>query len=271
MQKKYLEAAAYLQGKIKHIPQIGIVLGSGLGDFADCIEDAVAIPYKEIPHFPVSTVHTGELVSGILSGVPVLVMRGRVHFYEGYTMQEVAFPVQVMKTVGIEELILTNASGGINAAYTPGDLVRIRDHIKLDLDSPLRGVNDEELGERFFDMTQAYDPSLLKIAEETMRTLGLPDLAGVYAYMGGPQFETPAEIQMLRLLGADLVGMSTVPEVIAAAHCGIRCLGISCVTNMAAGMENGGLDHAVIQKAESDAKENFEKLIKGIVEKRWKE
>lgn len=269
---KDIEAAAYLKDKIKYTPKIGIVLGTGLGDLAECVEDAVVIPYTEVPHFPVSTApgHKGRFVSGRLAGAPVLIMQGRIHFYEGYTMQELAFPIQVMKAAGIEELILTNASGGINAAYTPGDLVCIKDHIKFDLDSPQRGRNREDLGGRFFDMTHAYAPSMRKIAKETMAALGLPEFEGVYAYMGGPQFETPAEIRMLRILGADLVGMSTVPEAITAAHCGIRCMGISCVTNMAAGMENGGLDPAVIHQAEADARQNFENLVKGIVERLWK-
>lgn len=269
---KDLEAAAYIKSRIKHTPKIGIILGTGLGSLAERVSDAEIIPYADIPHFPASTVsgHEGRFVSGLLNGASVLIMQGRVHFYEGYTMQQLALPVRVMKHIGIKTLILTNASGGINEGYKPGDLVLISDHIKLSLDSPLRGANRDDLGDRFFDMTNAYDISLRNTAKETMRELNLPEHEGVYAYMGGPQFETPAEIKMLRIMGADLVGMSTVPEAITAAHCGIPCLGISCVTNMAAGMENGGLDREVIKKAETDAKNNFENLIIGIVEKLWK-
>ncbi len=263
----YREAAAYIFNQTGIRPQVGMILGTGLNALADAIEDAVVIPYGEIPRFPVSTVHEGNLVLGSLSGTPVVCMQGRVHFYEGYSMQQLAFPVQVMHALGVKTLLITNASGGICPEYTPGQVVAIADHIKLDLDSPLRGKNPDDLGGRFFDMTQAYTPELLTLAQKAAEEIGYPLSEGVYAYMGGPQFETPAEIRMLRLLGADLVGMSTVPEVIAAAHCGIRVLALSCVTNMAAGMDLGGFNQSVIAKAEESGRETMLALLTKVVEK----
>lgn len=259
--------AEYIKNKISISPKIGIILGTGLGGVADSITIDAEIPYGEVPGFPISTApgHAGRLLAGTLSGCEVLVMQGRNHYYEGYSMQELAFPIQVMKKLGVETLILTNASGGINESFTPGDVVLITDHIKFDLDSPMRGKNQEEFGDRFFDMTRVYTPELLKLAKTSARELGIELPEGVYAYMGGPQFETPAEIRMLRLLGADLVGMSTVPEVITAAHCGIKVLALSCVTNMAAGMENGGLNRSVIANAEETGQARMQKLIQEVV------
>lgn len=263
----YRQAAEYIKSRIKINPKVGIILGSGLQEIADSIKDAAVIPYGDIPGFPLSTVHKGNLLIGKLGEKDAVLMQGRVHFYEGYSMSELAIPVQTLRLLGVEDVIITNASGAINADYVPGDVIMVSDHIKLDLDSPLRGRNPEGLGERFFDMTQAYTPKLQRLAEEAAAELGLPLLKGVYAYMGGPQFETPAEIKMLRLLGADLVGMSTVPEVICAAHCGMRVLTLSCVTNMAAGMENGGLNHEVIANAEIRGRETLRKIILKAVEK----
>lgn len=262
----YKEAAAYIRSQTPLRPQIAMILGSGLGSVAQCIEDAVTIPYREIPHFPVSTVHQGNLVLGTLGGKEVLCMQGRVHYYEGYSMQEIVLPVHVMHALGVKTLLLTNASGGIDAEYFPGQVVAVRDHIKFDLESPLRGRNPDELGERFFDMTQAYSPRLRSIGQKAAKELDITLPEGVYAYMGGPQFETPAEIRMLRTLGADLVGMSTVPEVIAAAHCGIEVMALSCVTNMAAGMDMGGFDKAVIATAEQSGRETIKKLLIKVVE-----
>lgn len=259
----YRESAEYIKSKIKSTPEIGIILGTGLGGVVDEVEKEIEISYSEIPNFPSSTVesHAGKMIIGKLSGKDVLVMQGRVHFYEGYSMKELAVPVQTMKTLGVKTIIVTNASGGINYDYTPGEIVLISDHIKFDLESPLRGENPAELGDRFFDMCDAYSKELRDIAKEVDNSLK----EGVYGYMGGPQFETPAEIRMLRILGADLVGMSTVPEVIVANHCGIKVLGLSCVTNMAAGMEDGGLNHTVIDKAEKDGRERLKRVIEGVV------
>ena len=259
----YRESAEYIKSKIKSTPEIGIILGTGLGGVVDGVEKEIEIPYSEIPNFPSSTVdsHAGKMIIGKLSGKDVLVMQGRVHFYEGYSMKELAVPVQTMKTLGVKTIIVTNASGGINYDYTPGEIVLISDHIKFDLESPLRGENPAELGDRFFDMCDAYSKELRDMAKDVDNSLKV----GVYGYMGGPQFETPAEIRMLRILGADLVGMSTVPEVIVANHCGIKVLGLSCVTNMAAGMEDGGLNHTVIDKAEKDGRERLKRVIEGVV------
>ena len=263
----YKKAAEYIQSKTALRPQIGMILGTGLGGVADAIQNAVVIPFREIPGFPVSTVHQGNLVIGDLNGKTVVCMQGRVHFYEGYSMKELAIPVQTLYAIGVKTLLLTNASGGICETYFPGEVVLISDHIKFDLESPLRGENPTELGERFFDMINAYDKELRTIAKDAAYELGLELPEGVYAYMGGPQFETPAEIRMLRILGADLVGMSTVPEAICAAHCGMKTLALSCVTNMASGMENGGLNKEVISYAEKDGTETMRKLLIKVVEK----
>ncbi len=263
----YQSVANYIRKEIKSTPKIGIVLGTGLNDaLRDMVVEAV-IPYSEIPDFPVSTApgHQGRFLFGSLSGKDVIVMQGRFHYYEGYSMEQIVLPIRAMDALGVETLLVTNASGGINENYTPGEIVLISDHIKFDLESPLRGKNDESLGPRFFDMTKAYTPELRVIAKGAGERVGFSLKEGVYAYMGGPQFETPAEIRMLRLLGADLVGMSTVPEVIAAVHSGMKVLGFSCVTNMAAGMENGGLNHAVIDRAEEDGEERMRKLLCEVV------
>ncbi len=262
----YQEAAEFIRSRTPQTIEIGMILGTGLGSIAEQMEDAVTIPYREIPHFPISTVHQGNLVIGNLGGKTVLCMQGRVHYYEGYSMQEIVFPVHVMHALGIQTLLLTNASGGICEDYFPGQVVSVSDHIKFDLESPLRGKNPAELGERFFDMTKAYSPRLRKIAQKAAETLGISLPEGVYVYMGGPQFETPAEIRMLRVLGADLVGMSTVPEVIASVHSGIEVMALSCVTNMAAGMDMGGFDKDVIASAEQTGRETMAKLLIKVVE-----
>ena len=239
------EAVRFIGSKTAVRPQIGLVLGSGLGAFAKSLERAASIPYPQIPHFPASTAvgHAGELVVGLSHGTPVAVMSGRVHVYEGYTFEQVVFPVRVLGRLGVKTLILTNAAGSVNVNYKPGELMVIEDHINLMGGNPLTGPNDERLGARFIDMSDAYDAHLREIAEKACWKAGVPVRKGVYLALAGPSYETPAEIRMLRTLGADAVGMSTVPEVIAARHMGLRVLGISCITNMAAGVVKKKLDH----------------------------
>jgi purine-nucleoside phosphorylase len=238
------EASAFVLGRTSLRPAIGVVLGSGLGAFADALEDAVVVPFGEIPHFPASTVvgHGGALVVGRSRGVPVAVMKGRVHFYEGYSLDQVVFPVRVLGRLGVETLVLTNAAGAINPAFAPGDLMVIEDHVNL-LGNPLVGPNQEALGPRFPDMSEAYDRGLRDVAEAACRSASLRCHRGVYVALTGPSYETPAEIRAFRALGADAVGMSTVPEVIAARHMGMRVVGLSCLTNMAAGVTDRKLDH----------------------------
>ncbi|MHC1691592.1 MAG: purine-nucleoside phosphorylase [Sphaerochaetaceae bacterium] len=265
------EAAAYVSGVIGPQPVfIGMILGSGLGDLANEVTDKVVVPYKDIPHFPVSTVpgHAGRLVVGYLNGRRVMVMQGRFHFYEGYGMDRVVFPVQMMRVLGIRNLLVTNAAGCVNTAWKPGDLMIISDHIKLIADNPLRGANPEELGERFFDMGTAYPEALRQVARECGRKLGIVLREGVYQLFTGPSFETPAEVRFARNCGADAVGMSTVPEVIAARHAGMRVLGLSCLTNMAAGILNQSLNHAEVLETGERVKTTFCALVKEIV-KAW--
>ena len=239
------EAVRFVRSRTPLGPSIGLVLGSGLGAFARTLEGATAIPYPAIPGFPASTAigHEGELVIGSAGGVPLAVLAGRVHLYEGYPPADVVFPVRVLGRLGTGVLILTNAAGSVNTGYRPGDLMVIEDHINLTGANPLVGPNEDQLGERFFDMTEAYDPQLREIAERACRDAGVPARKGVYLALPGPSYETPAEIRMLRTLGADAVGMSTVPEVLAARHMGLRVLGLSCITNMAAGVAGKKLDH----------------------------
>lgn len=239
------EAVTFVQSRSPLRPTVGLVLGSGLGAFAQTLERAVHIPYGQIPHFPTSTAigHKGELAIGHAHGVPVAVMCGRVHYYEGYTPAQVVFPIRVLSGMGIKVLVVTNAAGSVNVNYKPGELMIIDDHINYMGMNPMIGANEEKLGERFFDMTEPYDARLREIAEKACRAVGMPVRKGVYIAFSGPSYETPAEIKMSRTLGADAVGMSTVPEVIAARHLGIRVLGISCITNMAAGVLKKKLDH----------------------------
>jgi purine-nucleoside phosphorylase len=239
------EAVTAVQSRSPLRPAVGLVLGSGLGAFAQTLERAVHIPYGQIPHFPTSTAigHKGELVLGQAHGVPVAVMSGRVHYYEGYTPAQVVFPVRVLAQMGIKILIMTNAAGSVNVNYKPGELMIIDDHINYMGINPMIGPNEPQLGERFFDMTEPYDARLREIAEKACRAVAMPVRKGVYIAFSGPSYETPAEIKMSRALGADAVGMSTVPEVIAARHMGVRVLGISCITNMAAGVIKQKLDY----------------------------
>jgi len=242
------EAVRFIAKRTSLRPAVGLVLGSGLGAFAEGVEDAAVIPYREIPHFPSSTAvgHKGELVLGTRQGVPVAVMSGRVHFYEGYRMEQVVFPVRVLGRLGVQTLILTNAAGGVQPGFAPGDFMVIDDHINYLGTNPLIGPNDSQLGERFFDMTEAYDSALRETAERACRQAGATVHRGVYMAFSGPSYETPAEVRMARVLGADAVGMSTVPEVIAARHMGLKVAGLSCITNVAAGVSREKLDHSEV-------------------------
>ena len=249
-------------------PSVGLILGSGLGDFAERLEDAVRIDYADIPHFPVSTVsgHAGRLVVGTLAGVTCVAMQGRVHFYEGHSAAEAALPARVLVALGARTLIITNAAGGLHADWTPGTLMLIRDHINLLGDNPLRGPNDDRLGVRFPDMTRAYAPALRELARGAAARIGLELAEGVYVAMSGPTYETPAEVQMLARLGADATGMSTVPEVVVANHMGARVLGISCITNKAAGLSDQPLSHDEVKETAERVRGQFEGLLTAILE-----
>ncbi len=250
-------------------PRVGLVLGSGLGDFASELQDAVRIPFAEIPFFPTSTAigHAGALVIGTFDGMPIAVMQGRVHLYEGYSFQQVAFPMRVLAWMGVNALVLTNAAGGINAEYECGALVVLRDHINLQGGSPLTGPNDDRFGPRFPDMTDAYNATFRRFVLDEAERLGGGIHEGVYAALHGPSYETPAEIRALRTIGADLVGMSTVPEVIVARHMGLEVLAISCVTNMAAGMTGEKLTHTEVMETGQRIRGTFLALLRAVVPK----
>ncbi len=260
-------AAKFILSKTKLRPKIALVLGSGLGAFADDLDQSVWIPYEKIPGFPRSTAvgHAGRLVIGKVGSLPVAAMQGRVHFYEGYSAKESAFPMRVFGRLGIRAAILTNAAGGINLDFNQGALVVIRDHINLQGANPLVGPNDERFGPRFPDMTQAYWKPYREVALAEAKRLGVEVHEGVYAALSGPSYESPAEIRYLRTIGADLVGMSTVPEVIVARHMGIRVLGISCVTNMAAGILDKVLDHAEVMETGERVKTQFVALLRAVL------
>ncbi len=261
------QAARAIRAATPLEPRVGVVLGSGLGGLADALADATEIPYGEIPGWPVSTAagHTGVLVVGALDGVPVAAMRGRVHLYEGLGADRVVFGVRVLARLGVRTLVVTNAAGGINEAYRPGQLVLVSDHVNLQGASPLVGPNDESLGPRFPDLSGAYDPELRARAREAAARLGIEVGEGVYTAWLGPQFETPAEIRFMRAIGGDLVGMSTVQEVIAARHLGIRCLGISVVTNMAAGVLPEKIDHEAVLEVGARAAGDLTALLRELV------
>jgi purine-nucleoside phosphorylase len=248
-------------------PKIGLVLGSGLGAFGDALSDATLVPYSDIPSFPQSTAigHAGRLVIGNAGQVAVAAMQGRVHQYEGYTAQQVVFPIRVFARMGIKAVVLTNAAGGINLGYSQGVLVLIRDHINLQGTNPLVGANDDRFGVRFPDMTHAYSRAFREIAREEAARLSIMLHEGVYAALLGPSYETPAEIEHLRRIGADLVGMSTVAEVIAARHMGLDVLAISCVTNMAAGILDQPLSHAEVMETGERVKSTFEALLRAVL------
>ncbi|MFL6468404.1 MAG: purine-nucleoside phosphorylase [Pyrinomonadaceae bacterium] len=277
-----VEAAEYIRSKYPRQLKIAVVLGSGLGMFADVLSDAVRIPYEEIPHFVKTTVagHSGQLVLGEIDGKSIAVQQGRFHYYEGYSMDQVMFPVRVFGRLGVENLILTNAADSLNTDMRPGELMLISDHINCLGVNPLRGTNDDRFGPRFPDMSSVYDDKLQTIAHEAAEALSderfdtgfdvhRRDLLrrGIYCALSGPTYETPAEIRMYRLLGADAVGMSTVPEAIAARHMGIKVLGISCITNMAAGMEAGEIDHSHVMETGVQVADIFRELIKRIIKK----
>jgi len=265
------EALASIQARTTLTPAVAIILGSGLGDIATELRDATAIPYTEIPHFAHSTVpgHAGRLLLGMLGGVPAVVMQGRFHFYEGYSLQAITLPVRVMRMLGAHTLIVTNAAGGMNAAYRPGDFMLIRDHINipgLAGANPLIGPNDQRLGERFPPLAGAYDPALRALARSIAATQpGTTLHEGVYVMVAGPSYETGAELKFLHAIGADAVGMSTVPEVVVARHMHMRVLGLSLITNSATGEETGEVNHAEVLAVAGAARLRFAALVRGIV------
>ncbi|MFD2704359.1 purine-nucleoside phosphorylase [Salibacterium lacus] len=261
------ESSNYIRQQLDITPKTGLILGSGLGVLAEEIEDAVKIPYEDIPGFPVSTVegHAGQLVAGTLQGREVIAMQGRFHYYEGYTLQDVTFPVRVMRSAGVENLLVTNAAGSVNEAFSPGNLMIIKDHLNLLGDNPLIGKNDESIGPRFPDLSSAYSPALIDTAKSAASSLGITLQEGVYAANTGPAYETPAEVKMIRTLGADAVGMSTVPEVISANHAGMKVLGISCLSNMAAGILDQPLSHSEVIETTEKVRGDFLQLMKEII------
>ncbi|MBA2525910.1 MAG: purine-nucleoside phosphorylase [Pyrinomonadaceae bacterium] len=260
-------AARTIRARTALDPQIAVVLGSGLGGFADEFEEAVRIPYAEIPGFAASTVagHAGSLVIGKVGQVPVVAMQGRVHSYEGYSLEEVTFPIRTFKLLGIETILLTNAAGGINVQLSEGTLMIISDHLNLMSVNPLRGPNDERFGPRFPDMTEVYSRELQETVVEEANALGIEVRRGIYAALSGPSYETPAEIHMLRSFGADAIGMSTVPEAIVARHMGMRVLGISCITNMAAGISDGPINHEEVMEIGNRVRATFTLLLRRIL------
>jgi len=260
-------AARIVRSRTTETPRIAIILGSGLGGFADDFDEAVHIPYEEITGFARSTAegHAGRLVIGKIDQVPLIAMQGRVHFYEGYSLEQVTFPIRTFKLLGVKTLILTNAAGGVNVQLTQGALMVISDHLNLMGDNPLRGPNDQRFGPRFPDMTSAYSPELQEIAVEEARSLGVEIRRGIYAALAGPSYETPAEIHLLRNLGADAVGMSTVPEVIVARQMNIEVLGISCITNMAAGISDEPINHEEVMATGDRVRETFTQLLRRVV------
>jgi|SRR5690625_1023523 len=266
--KKINETTNYIKQNIKLNPKVAIILGSGLGDLTDKFEDKQSLSYNNIPNFKQSTAkgHSSELVVGKLGGKEVIAMKGRFHFYEGYTLEEVTFPVRVFKALGIEKLIITNAAGAVNKSFNPGELMIITDHINLVGINPLMGKNYDELGERFPDLSNAYDKTLRALVKDTAKSLNIKVNEGVYAWWSGPTYETPAEVKMLRTLGADAAGMSTAPEAIVAAHSNLQTVGISCLTNMASGILDEPLSHEDVVRVANNAKEDFTKLVEKVIE-----
>ncbi|MGL4623381.1 MAG: purine-nucleoside phosphorylase [Culicoidibacterales bacterium] len=271
MTKTYYEqvqaAVAYIQTQVTTTPTIGLVLGSGLGSLADQIEDKIVLPYETIPYFPQSSVvgHAGNLVIGQLEGKTVIALQGRVHFYEGISMQTATFSIRVMQLLGVKQLIVTNAAGGVNTTFEPGTLMIIEDHINLMGTSPLIGENIAEFGTRFPDMTYAYTPKLRELAKTVAAKLAVPVREGVYVGFTGPAYETPAEVRYARIIGGDAAGMSTVPEVIVASHAQMEVVGISCITNMAAGVMNQPLDHSEVMDVANRVHHQFVQLVKGLI------
>ncbi|HLL75828.1 MAG TPA: purine-nucleoside phosphorylase [Pyrinomonadaceae bacterium] len=262
-------AARTVRARGRAEARVALVLGSGLGAFADDLEDAEAIPYEDVPGFARPTVegHSGRLMLGRVGGAEVVVMQGRFHFYEGYALEEVTFPVRVLALCGVKSLVLTNAAGGLNNSLKQGSLMLISDHLNLMGANPLRGPNDARFGPRFPDMSEVYDRAYQEIAIQEAHALEIELRRGVYAALSGPAYETPAEIRMLRALGADAVGMSTVPEAIVARHAGLKVLGISCITNMAAGVLDRPIDHAEVIETGERVRETFSALLRAIIPK----
>ena len=265
--EKITAAAAYIQEKTSLRPKIGLVLGSGLGDYADTLEDMVKIPFAQIPNFPVPTIagHQGAMVFGRKRGQEVVVLQGRIHYYEGLPQQEITLPIRVLAALGVKTLVLTNACGGVNLSFSPGDLMLISDHINFSGASPLIGPNLDAFGPRFPDMSDLYTKSLRKAVKQAAEEAGIGLQEGVYAMYSGPNYETPAEIRMFRTLGADAVGMSTVPEALVAGHCGMQVMGVSCITNMAAGVLPVKLSHAEVIETADRVHDLFQKLIDVIL------
>lgn len=266
----YVKSARFLKGKLNgRKPKIAIILGSGLGTLIEEIQNKIVIGYDEIPNFPVSTVsgHAGELVIGELLDKEVIIMNGRTHYYEGYNLKQITFPIRVFKLLGVDIVLITNAAGGINRNYTPGTFMIMNDYISFFEDSVLRGPNIKEFGDRFIDMSRVFDEELTQLLKKTIQNKTRSVKEGVYAYMKGPVYQTPAEIRALRSLGADAVGMSSVPEAIVARHCGMRVVGISCITNMASGVTNEILTHEQIKKCAGRVKITFIDVIKEFMAK----
>ena len=267
IEEKIKAAAAYLLEHIPQRPTIGLVLGSGLGDFADTLTDAVRIPFSQIPNFPVPTApgHVGALVFGKKQGKDVVVLQGRIHFYEGLPQREITLPVRVLAAIGVRQLILTNAAGGVNTAYHPGDLMLIADHINYSFSNPLIGPNLEGFGPRFPDTSDVYTAELRTAVKTAAAAAGIHLREGVYMMFSGPSYETPAEIRMARVLGADAVGMSTVPEALVAAHCGMQVVGISCITNMAAGVLPQKLTHDEVMETAARVHDTFQQVLELVL------
>lgn len=265
--QKARETAEFINQKIDIPPKVGLILGSGLGDLADEIENAIAIPYEDIPNFPISTVegHEGKLVIGELNGQQVLAMQGRFHYYEGYSMQEVTFPVRVMKLLGVATIVVTNACGGMNPSFAPGDLMVITDHINMTGANPLIGPNHQEFGPRFPDMSSAYHRESIPLVEAVAKEVDIKLQKGVYISVSGPTYMSAAELIMLRKMGGDVVGMSTVPEVIVARHMDMKVIGISCITDMAVGEELEGITHEQVVEVANRTKPKFIQLIKELL------
>jgi purine-nucleoside phosphorylase len=262
-----VQKAAGFLGSAGPAPDVAVVLGSGLGDFCERLADTMVVPYEQIPHWPASRIigHAGKLYAGMLRGKRVAALAGRVHFYEGHDLRTVTFATRVMATLGVRTLILTNAAGGVNTSFQPGSLMVMDDHINLLGDNPLVGANDDRFGPRFPDMTEVYSRRLRAIADEASKAMAVPVEHGVYVGLRGPSYETPAEIRFLRTIGADAVGMSTVPEAIVARHMGLDVLGISCITNMAAGVLPKPLDHAEVMETAGRVRAAFGSLVEEIV------
>ncbi len=261
------ETARAVRAKTPIVPKVGAVLGSGLGGLVDAVKDATPLPYKDLPHFPVSRVagHAGRLVLGTLEGVPVALCQGRVHHYEGWSQEDLAYNVRVLWKLGAKTVILTNAAGATNPSFRPGDLMLMTDHINLLAGSPLRGENVEAMGPRFPDMSRVYDAGLRETALKLAREMKVNVVSGIYAAVLGPQYETPAEVRMLRMLGADAIGMSTVPEAIAAAHVGMKVLGVSCITNLAAGITDQPLSHDEVLETGRRVTQSFIALLRRVI------